>query len=260
MFQESVTPIRVISSYRLLSSPLGVVTRQRGRKCWGLALKAGGQTVYNQDGKTFLSDKNHVMLLPKGAQYEWTCTDQGECIVIDFDALEEGTRISSLEVGDNGFFLTAFSKIDRILSLEDEAGRLEAMQLLYGLLAQLARMAPKPYIPRGKQQLLTPAVEHMMDNYADPEITNDRLAALCAMSTVYFRKTFEAVYGTPPIRYLHELRLGKAKAILQGDYDSIGQVAQSVGYSSVYHFSKMFRHYTGQSPTAYAKQAREEKG
>ena len=257
MFHEPMTPIRVISSYRLLSSPLGVVTRQRGRKCWGLVLKAGGQTVYHQGSKTFLSDKNHVMLLPKGSQYEWTCTDQGECLVIDFEALEEGSQLCSMEVGDNSFFLTAFSKIDRILSPEAETGRLEAMQLLYGLLTQLARITPKPYIPRGKQQLLSPAVEHMMENYADPEITNDRLAALCAMSTVYFRKTFEVVYGTPPIRYLLQLRLGKAKAILQGEYDSIGQVAQSVGYSSVYHFSKMFRHYTGQSPSDYAKQARE---
>ena len=82
------------------------------------------------------------------------------------------------------------------------------------------------------------------------------LAALCGISTVYFRKTFETVFGVSPIRYLHDLRIGKAKAILSGDYDSIRQVAESTGYSSVYHFSKMFKLYTGQSPSTYAKSIR----
>lgn len=58
----------------------------------------------------------------------------------------------------------------------------------------------------------------------------------------------------PPIRYLHALRIQRAKDILSSDYSSIGLVAESVGYGSVYHFSKMFKLYTGISPTAYARQ------
>ena len=73
------------------------------------------------------------------------------------------------------------------------------------------------------------------------------------MSTVYFRKTFMSVYGTSPIKYLNNLRINKAKAILMSDYDSIEQVALSVGYNSIYHFSKKFKLYTGRSPTEYVK-------
>lgn len=76
------------------------------------------------------------------------------------------------------------------------------------------------------------------------------------MSTVYFRKCFESAYGVSPIRYLHNFRISKAKAILRSDFDSVEQVATSVGYNSIYHFSKMFRQYTGQSPSEYAKSAR----
>jgi AraC-like DNA-binding protein len=60
----------------------------------------------------------------------------------------------------------------------------------------------------------------------------------------------------PPIRYLHDYRVQRAKDILSSDYDSVTQVAESVGYNSVYHFSKMFRLYTGISPTEYAKASR----
>ena len=252
-FLSEMTPIRVIASYRLLSSPIGVVTRQKHRLWWGIALKAGGKTYYSQDGKEILSDKNHVVLLPKGAAYEWTCREQGECIVIDFDTLEQGHTIRSVEISDDSFIHSAFARLERVMSAEDPVGRLESMQLLYGLLLFLTKAANKKYVPSDKRHLLIPAVDHMRENYADTGINNDRLAALCKMSTVYFRKTFESVYGTSPIRYLHDLRMNKAKAMLSGDYDSIGQVAESVGYSSVYHFSKMFRTYTGQSPTEYKK-------
>lgn len=73
------------------------------------------------------------------------------------------------------------------------------------------------------------------------------------MSTVYFRKTFASMYGVSPMKYLHNFRIKKAEAILLSDYESIEQVAFSIGYNSIYHFSKMFKNYTGQSPTEYAK-------
>lgn len=255
-FASGLTPLRVISSYRLLSSPVGIITRQSGRKCWGIALKAGGRTFYSQNGDQILSDRYHIVLLPKGAVYEWTCVEPGECIVIDFDALETGRIIRSVEVGDPAPFLEAFFRLERCAGSRDTASYLESMQLLYGLLAFLSKMEHKKYVPRDKRDLLAPAVEYMTANYQDPVIRNESLAALCHMSTVYFRKTFEAVYGISPIRYLNRLRIEKAKAMLSGDYDSVSQVAESVGYSGVYHFSKMFRQYTGQSPTQYAKSTR----
>ena len=146
--------------------------------------------------------------------------------------------------------------MERCLTLDDPLSQLAAMQQLYGILLFLAKAANKKYIPKDKRHRLAPAIDYMKENYFDPQITNDYLATLCDMSTVYFRKTFEAVYGCSPIRYLHELRINKAKSILTGDYDSIGQIAESVGYNSVYHFSKMFRKYTKQSPTQFAKSNR----
>lgn len=248
-----LTPIRVIASYRLLTSPVGIVTRQKRRQCWGVLLKAEGKTIYTQNGINVLSDRSHIVLLPKGSAYEWTCTEPGECIVIDFDALEEGESIRPVEVNDNTAFLNAFSKIERSLSIENPVGRLEAMQQLYGLLAFLSKSANKQYMSKDKRKALSPAVEYITASYSDPEISNEKLALLCGMSTVYFRKCFQSVYGCSPIRYLNRLRIHKAKAILTGDFESISQVAESIGYCSVYHFSKMFKQYTGQSPTEFAK-------
>lgn len=251
MFIDFITPTRVRSSYKLLNSPVGVILRRKCRGCWGIALKAGGKTVYRQDEKEILSDKSHVVLLPKGAQYEWICEEPGPCLMIDFDAPEADHTIRSVEIGDNSFFNAAFAKLETCMTLDYPLGHFEAMEQLFSILVFLTKAESPQLAHRDKGHILTPAMRYMLECYADPQITNDALAQLCGISTVYFRKTFEAVYGISPIRYLHELRIQKAKAILSGDFGSIGQVAESVGYSSVYHFSKMFRIYTGISPSGY---------
>lgn len=256
MFIDSganITPIRLRNTYSLLNSPTGVIVRQAGRPYWGLVLKAVGKTHYTQNGRDILSDATHMVLLPKGAKYTWECTEPGECLVLDFDVLEDVRELQGFEISDSRFVRSVFSKIARCLSQDTPASRLEGMQQLYGLLAFLAKSASKKYVPADKRQTLSPATDYMIAHYADPDISNDLLAGLCGISTVYFRKTFDAVYGISPIRYLNELRISKAKAILSGDYSSIGQVSESVGYNSVYHFSKMFKTYTGMSPTQYAK-------
>ena len=133
---------------------------------------------------------------------------------------------------------------------------MEAFSKLYDILRQLFKPTAQEYTPKEKRNLVKPAVDYILQHYFDLRITNDQLAALCGISTVYFRKCFESAFGVPPIRYLHNYRIKKAKDILSSDFSSIEQVAESVGYSSVYHFSKMFKTYTGMSPSEYAKASR----
>jgi len=252
------TPVRVVAATRKLRSSVGVEVRQNRRNYWGIAYKRVGVTYYRQNGKQFLSDKNHLLLLPKNGQYAWECVEPGECILIDFEGEGAGNEIQSVEIGDGGEFLSAFSALERCMSPESPVAPLEAMQHLYGILVILMKAAHKKYVPKEKHRRLAPAMDAMLERYSDPGITNESLARLCGMSVVYFRKCFESVYGDSPIRYLHRLRMEKAKGMLLSDYDSISQIAESVGYGSIYHFSKMFRSYVGVSPTAFAASSRKE--
>lgn len=52
--------------------------------------------------------------------------------------------------------------------------------------------------------------------------------------------------------YLHKLRIKKAKEILRSDYESISDIASSLGYADVYDFSRTFKK-VGLSPSQYAK-------
>jgi len=239
--------IRVLATNRLLHSPVGVNVSRTDRERWALVLKKGGKTFYQIDTEQFLSDNTHPVILPKGCSYSWQCVEPGECIIIEFEALGEGQKILPFEVSDSRFIVNGFAK------LEKTAEELERRFLLYEILANLSRSMRSDYVPKDKKIILQPALDHITERFYDSSISNDTLAARCGISTVYFRKTFGQLYGVSPIRYLHRYRIEKAKSILQSDFDSVEQVARSVGYNSLYHFSKMFKHYTGKSPSEYAK-------
>ena len=258
MFINSVADITVTdvsSSLRIINSPVNVTVKRSNRERWAVAMKISGKTVYNCNGKEILSDKFHPVILPKGCSYSWKCTEPGVCLIIDFHALESGTEILGFTISDNTFFTSAFSKIENALNHKTNDYKIECKYHLYGIISYLLKSRSKEYVTKDKQKLLAPAIEYITQNYFDGNITNNYLSGLCGISTVYFRKTFEAIYGIPPIKFLHNFRIKIAKNMLLSDYESIEQVALSVGYNSIYHFSKMFKIYTGMSPTEYVKES-----
>ncbi len=102
-----------------------------------------------------------------------------------------------------------------------------------------------------KMAKLLPAVEYIHANYG-ANISNDSLAALTGLSTAYFRQLFKEAYGTSPIEYVKQLKIKKAKEMLRGDFGSITDIATSLGYMSIYDFSRDFKKHTGVSPSIYA--------
>lgn len=251
-----ITVLKVTAANRLYNTPTENPIRRRYRTRWGVALKRTGKTIYTVNGRQILSDNLHPVIMPRGCSYSWRCVEPGECIIIEFDAVEELNDVLSFTVSDSSFIEKAFWEIQKNIHIITPEASLTCRHLLYGLLLQLVKSAPKEYVSKGRQQLLQPALDYISEHYFDPNITNQQLASMCGISTVYFRKSFEAICGVSPIRHLHNIRIQRAKDILSSDYDSISLVAESVGYGSVFHFSKMFKLYTGMSPTEYAKTSR----
>lgn len=241
-----------IHSAASIYNEAGVTQKRLSRPCWALVMKYSGETVYRAENGIFSSNRNHIFILPKGSCYEWTCTASGYCSIIDFECAKETNQIFSIPCPQSEKMLKLFKQVEYQRTLQGPFSELESIRSVYDILLKCLNTAEPTYRPLTRQRKIQPAVDYIAQHY-DRNITNDELAALTSLSTVYFRKLFTELLGMSPISYVHSLRIQKAKEMLMSDYGSITAIAHSLGYLNIYDFSRTFKKYTGISPTNYLK-------
>lgn len=86
--------------------------------------------------------------------------------------------------------------------------------------------------------------------------TIDSLAAELTLSRSTLTRRFRAVTGIAPAEYLTRWRMDLAAIRLRDTDDPLGAIARSVGYTSVYAFSRAFRRERSQAPGQFRSAAR----
>ena len=71
------------------------------------------------------------------------------------------------------------------------------------------------------------------------------------ISPYYFSKIFKEATGENFIEYLTNLRIEKAKELLDNTEMSMKEICLEVGYSNPNYFSRIFKKSVGVSPTEY---------
>lgn len=107
--------------------------------------------------------------------------------------------------------------------------------------------------PYNKSYAVKKIINYLNENY-EHKISLEQIAHNMYLSPVYISKIFKEETGESPINYLIKIRLEKARDILiHSDSRSIKNIANSVGYDDVYHFSKLFKKYYGVAPLYYKR-------
>jgi AraC family transcriptional regulator of arabinose operon len=101
---------------------------------------------------------------------------------------------------------------------------------------------------------ITLMLARMQEHLADP-INVDALAAAVNLSGSRLAHLFSQEVGMPPARYLHELRMQRARALLERTVLPVKQVMTSVGINDPSHFARDFRRYHGLSPSQVRNRA-----
>ncbi len=225
--------------------------KRTDRSCWALVMKFEGETVYRVDGVDYISNKENLVILPKGLSYEWTCIEAGHFAIVEFDSDLKHDKILCFKVKDSKKILRMFQEIEYKRTVKKTMYNMESICDCYSIILEMINSGGSRYAPSAKQKKIAPAIEHIAKNY-NKKLTNDELAEICGLSTVYFRKIFTDMFGVSPISYIQELRIKKAKGMLQSDYGSIADIALSLGYTNIYDFSRAFKKSVGISPMQYA--------
>jgi AraC-like DNA-binding protein len=86
--------------------------------------------------------------------------------------------------------------------------------------------------------------------YAEP-LDVRAVAAVAHVSPAHFSRTFRAVFGETPHRYLQRRRVERAMFLLRETDRSITDICFDVAFTSLGTFSRTFRAIVGETPSAY---------
>jgi AraC-like DNA-binding protein len=90
-----------------------------------------------------------------------------------------------------------------------------------------------------------------MDRHFAEPLDVPSVAAVAHVSQAHFIRSFRAVFGETPHRYLQRRRVERSMFLLRETERSITDVCLDVGFTSLGTFSRTFREIVGESPSEY---------
>ncbi len=90
-----------------------------------------------------------------------------------------------------------------------------------------------------------------IEDHFDKDISLDDVSRVVNISPYYFSKVFKEESGLNFIEYLTNIRIDKAKELLENSNLSIKEICVSCGYTDPNYFSRSFKKNVGVTPTEY---------
>lgn len=106
------------------------------------------------------------------------------------------------------------------------------------------------YNTRSIKLIVKKAIEYIHANYQEQLTLND-VASHVYVSPSYVSRMFSRELSKNFVDYLNEVRIDKAKELLRDVRYKTYEIADKVGIQDARYFSRLFKKYTGQTPTEF---------
>ncbi len=148
-------------------------------------------------------------------------------------------------------FLEIHDRLSHSTEAELPAVHAEILCLLFRILTAATKDTYFPEAPR--QNSLAERVKAYLDANVYADLSLDRVAEAFGVTKMHIIRVFKREYGTTPVQYLIERRIGIAKSLLAGTVMPIREIASLLRYANTQHFSSSFKAAVGMTPGAYRK-------
>ena len=113
-----------------------------------------------------------------------------------------------------------------------------------------------PPAPGNGLRLSDRVIHQLRQHYYQPDLGLDQLARAVGSSKSHVSRQFKLETGLTVIEYLHKVRVDAAKRLLLAGLKVV-TVAEYVGFSDAYYFSRIFTRLAGCPPSEYRQRAAE---
>lgn len=225
--------------------------RRNNRTNHALIFKFEGETIYDSNHKIIISNAENIAFLPKGCNYIWKSKKEGHFYSIEFEGEVDETEIKLFKYPYKDKILKIFNNYEHDVLKNSQIKKFLMAKCAYDILYELLIYElSKHYLPTSKKNDVDKIIEYINKNIAS-NLSNEMLAKKFGYSVSYFRNVFYKAMNISPMQYVNKIRMEKAIEMLDSDYGTITNLAESLGYQNVYHFSSAFKKYYGLSPLQY---------
>jgi AraC-like DNA-binding protein len=223
-----------------------------------------GQGIYRIDAETYPAKPGVCMLLRKGQRIIGSMDLKNPMVMLftHFDFLDEKDQpitppLSSIPsshrlLNKPGFFYDLLAEIfDAFQSRKNDSANDWMKVVLLNLLKQEANTRWAGY-----QQEQADAIKSLCARISQDPGKSWRIHILAEefnCTPDHFGKLFQKYVGESASDFIIQSRINAARSLLQSSSHSIIRIAELLGYSDVYAFSRQFRQKTGMTPSACRK-------
>jgi len=101
------------------------------------------------------------------------------------------------------------------------------------------------------EQMIADSIIHLLTEHIYDNLSLDDVCSTVCFSKSYLKRLFKSRTGFSIMDYYHNLKIEKAKLMLREGDMTITQIAETLGFSTIHYFSRMFRQRTGVSATEF---------
>ncbi len=222
-----------------------------------LIFRRAGVSSYTVEKKEYSLEGGTVLFIPKGTDYSIFVRRAGECMMLEFDVLDNSLcEVCQFDIGENKEIAASFKNLLHFWTLKGPAYHSKCLSELYLLLTQLSTLYSSFHSLASKYRMIHKSVKFIEANYQREDLYTPDLAKMSGMGETYYRNIFISVFSVPPAKYIQNCRVEKAKELLVGSDLSTEEIATAVGFANASYFCKVFKAATGLTPTEFAAKRR----
>lgn len=217
------------------------------RSYWLIHFVESGHGTFEINGKIHKLSSGEMFVIPPGeiTTYKADDINPWQYTWIGFTACDKFTSVLTpvIKNPNASYIFNSMKKSEKMFN-NVSAFLTARLWDLYVLLAENQEQSP---------DCIEMALSCIHSEYSR-RLSVGELAKRLNVDRSYFSTLFKKRVGVPPEKYLLNLRMKTAASLLAEHGKSVAVAGNSVGYTNLYNFSKMFKKYFGVSPSEYANQ------
>lgn len=140
--------------------------------------------------------------------------------------------------------------IASLLKLIDKCDSVDELNSLLEEVSMRIASRVNSFNNKSLKLILRKAIDYIHEHYNE-QVTLNEVAENIYVSTFYISRMFKKELGISFVDYLNDVRIEKAKELLKDVKYKTYEVAELVGIPDPHYFSKIFKKYSGMTPSEY---------